>query len=337
MNIAPGPSVSTALLVLASLPSPASAQILEAVGSRAIGMGGAFVAVANDSSATWWNPAGLPAGPFFDAAVGGAANDLDDRLPARRERAIWFTVATPPFGVSYYHLRIRDIGQPRTIGADATSREDRRVAVPERSVSAHQVGGTLVHTIVSGLHVGTTLKYVRANGSSGDVPGQDSFIVSDWFDAAEEVGLGEAHNGFDLDIGALAVRGPIRFGGVVRNLLETELGMVEIPRQARVGAAFDASEVSTRTLLVAVDADVVAYPTVSGDRRVVAAGAEGWMFERRLGLRGGARFNTAVAEEQAFAVGASVRVMSRMYVDGHVVFGGTGDEHGWGIAVRASF
>ena len=300
-------------------------------------MGGAFVAVANDSSATWWNPAGLAAGPFFDAALGGAANDLDDSLPARRERTVWFALATPPFGLSYYHLRMRDIGQPRTIGAEVTGREDGRVAVPDWSFTAHQVGGTLVHTVVSGLHVGTTLKYVRAKGSSGELTGQDALTVSDWFTAAEEVGEEEAHNGFDLDLGALAVRGPFRFGGVVRNLLETELGVVEIPRQARVGASFDASEVSTRALLLAVDADVVAYPTLSGDRRVVAAGAEGWMFERRLGLRAGARFNTAGAEEQAFTAGASMRVVSRMFVDGHVVFGGADDEHGWGIAVRASF
>ena len=36
---------------------PASAQIVESVGHRALGMGGAFVAVADDSTATWWNPA----------------------------------------------------------------------------------------------------------------------------------------------------------------------------------------------------------------------------------------------------------------------------------------
>jgi hypothetical protein len=300
-------------------------------------MGGAFVAVADDSSATWWNPAGLAAGPFFDAAFGGAAGNLDDSLPARRERALWFALTTPPFGLSYYHLRTRSIGQPRTIGAEGTGREDRRVAVPDWSLTAHQVGGTLVHSIVSGVHVGTTLKYVRATASSGELTGPDAMTASDWFDAAGEVGAGEAHNGFDLDLGVLAVRGPFRFGGVVRNLLETEVGMAEIPRQARVGVAFDASEVSTRRLLIAVDADVVSYPTFAGDRRVVAAGAEGWLFERRLGVRGGARFNTTGAEEQAYTAGASVRVVSRLFVDGHVVFGGTDDEHGWGIAVRTSF
>ena len=38
-------------------------------------MGGAFVAVADDSTATWWNPAGQAAGAFFDVTLGWA----DDR------------------------------------------------------------------------------------------------------------------------------------------------------------------------------------------------------------------------------------------------------------------
>ena len=47
-----------------------SASFLEiGVGSRAVGMGGAFVATANDASAMYWNPAGLGrinrAGIFF--------------------------------------------------------------------------------------------------------------------------------------------------------------------------------------------------------------------------------------------------------------------------------
>jgi hypothetical protein len=64
------------LALLCVLPTlfavPARAQIVESVGSRALGMGGAFVAVASDSSATWWNPAGLAAGQFVDLAIGRA-------------------------------------------------------------------------------------------------------------------------------------------------------------------------------------------------------------------------------------------------------------------------
>jgi len=34
------------------------------VGARAVGMGGAFVAVADDATAPWWNPAGLVYLPY---------------------------------------------------------------------------------------------------------------------------------------------------------------------------------------------------------------------------------------------------------------------------------
>ena len=82
------------------LPERASAQIVEAVGSRALGMGGAFVAVANDSSATWWNPGALAAGPFIDSAVGIATTDSSRSLPAERNEVGSFALVTPPFGFS---------------------------------------------------------------------------------------------------------------------------------------------------------------------------------------------------------------------------------------------
>jgi hypothetical protein len=59
-------------VVLLAIAVPASAQIVESVGGRALGMGGAFVAVASDSSATWWNPGALAAGPFVDMSIGKA-------------------------------------------------------------------------------------------------------------------------------------------------------------------------------------------------------------------------------------------------------------------------
>ena len=125
--------------------APASAQIVESVGNRALGMGGAFVAVADDSTATWWNPAGHAAGPFFDVTLGWATTDIEnDQPPERHDEAAWVAVATPPFGFSYYHLRIAETGQFRTIAADAAGREDRRAAVPDWSLSASQLGATLV-------------------------------------------------------------------------------------------------------------------------------------------------------------------------------------------------
>jgi len=66
-------------------PTLASAQIIETVGERALGMGGAFVAVADDSSGTWWNPAALATGPFVDLSAAWAAPN--SATAGRRSRA----------------------------------------------------------------------------------------------------------------------------------------------------------------------------------------------------------------------------------------------------------
>src|SRR5436305_1233799 len=80
---------------------PASAQIFESVGIRAQGMGGAFVAVADDSTATWWNPAGLASGAFFSGIV--------ERRVARdpsEEATLGASFSVPSLGVSYYRIRL---------------------------------------------------------------------------------------------------------------------------------------------------------------------------------------------------------------------------------------
>ena len=330
-----------ALAVLLGIAHPASAQLFESAGSRAQGMGGAFVAVANDSSATWWNPAGLGDGPFLDFAITRTTTEVTEELPALRERVPAFALGTPPIGLSYYRLRITDIQPIDPTGPGSGNREDRRAGVPVRSLAGSQLGVTLPQTLVTGVHVGTTLKWVRGTLRVTEVPVADasSLSPSELLDLGEELEGGDGENHFDLDVGVLATAGPVRLGLSARNLLESEFaeGAFVLSRQVRVGAAFDAARLPGTPLTVAVDADIVSYAAGSGDRRVVAIGAEQWLLARRLGIRGGARFNTAGAEDRAATVGVSVALRAGFFVDGHVLRGGASDERGWGVASRVSF
>jgi hypothetical protein len=172
-----------------------------------------------------------------------------------------------------------------------------------------QFGATILHTLMTGVHAGATVKYVH----------------------------GEGDRAVDLDLGVLAVAGALRVGGLVRNVREPRLGGVGLPRQVRIGAAFDGEAVGMLPLMVALDADVRAYDAGGGERRVIAIGAERWVLARRLGIRGGGRFNTAGAQDRAVTAGASVAMRAGLYVDGHVVQGGETGEHGWGVAARVSF
>src|SRR4029453_12586360 len=86
---------SFALSVLVSIwPASAAAQTFGGIGVRAEGMGGAFVAVADDASAVYWNPAGIATGATFDA-----------QISTGRESTLFVGAALPVLGGSYYRTR----------------------------------------------------------------------------------------------------------------------------------------------------------------------------------------------------------------------------------------
>jgi hypothetical protein len=334
-------------LLLVTNVTAAPAQVVETVGSRALGMGGAFVGVASDSSATWWNPGGLAAGPYVDVALARATTESKGDLPARRDTVTWFALGTPPFGFSYYRLRLTDItpfvpgdGDPSdpTV-TESGSREDRRAGVPVRSLEATQLGATLVQTLIPGIHAGATLKYVRGTLRAGR---EDSLLpAGTLLDRGDELDGGDADGAFGMDVGVLGVGGPLRAGLLVRNAVESELenaaGVVRLERQFRIGVAYDAEAMGGPPLVVALDVDASRLTTATGDRRNVAIGVEQWLWQRRLGVRGGARFNTVGANERAATGGVSVAVRAGLFLDAHVVGGGNEDDRGWGVAARVSF
>jgi hypothetical protein len=101
-------------------------------------MGGAFVAVADDASAVYWNPAGLASGAFFSLVLDRnqlvhlADAPTDDDTPA----GLLFAVAMPALGFSY----------SRTVS-------DR--------LSSQQFGVTVVQSLRDGVAVGATVAAVH--------------------------------------------------------------------------------------------------------------------------------------------------------------------------------
>ncbi len=300
--------------------SLATAQVFEAVGTRALGMAGAFVAVSDDASAAYWNPAGLAAGAFFSLVVDQAVlKSLPGGPGSRGESAdlagTFAGLSTNTFAASYYRLRINEIAPSTGTAASAMS----------SSIVTHNVAVTTARVVTRSVSVGSTVRYVRASygaGQRADVPAR------------------RGQNKVDVDVGIKVGGERVQAGLVARNLLKPSLkgldgSSLQMARQVRAGLSVKA----TRGLRVAGDVDLNRLQTVSGDRRHVALGAEQWLADW-LAVRGGTRVNLAAHTGTGRAVGAlgiSLALTAGVYLDGHMTRGRGSRERGWSLAGRVGF
>ncbi len=330
-SVAPGPPpprrarwrVAAALLVAGLSPALAGGQVFETVGTRALGMGGAFVAVADDASANYWNPAGL--GTLFFSAV--AEGQRIQRRPgpetgalqASNDLSVLTSLATPSFGLSYYRLRSWQVapldGSAELLGAMTTQ----------------HLGATFVQPISPGLAVATVVKVVRGTFGAGLSDGVAP--IDGLLDQAATLDT-RTTNRFDLDIGIMAGSGPVRVGVVARNMREPEFAAsdeltVVLKRHVRAGVALRPRE----SLLVALDADLSTIETFDGPRRMVAVGVEQRF--ARFAVRAGGRYDFERDNPAPVgAVGFSLEVTSGFWLDGQATRSRNDEERGWGVSAR---
>jgi hypothetical protein len=291
------------IAVACALARPVSAQIYETVGIRAQGMAGAFVAVADDSTATWWNPAGLATGAYFSGVVEHRSGDgISD------EGTLGVSLMVPSLGLSYYRLRVGAVPLAAPTASATGDRPDQGISFP--SLVINQLGVTTGQSLGRYLVVASTAKLVIADQLRADV-----------------------------DLGAMMKVGSIRLGISAKNLVAPDLTadgfVVEHDRQVRVGAAYAPGAGGGISLIAAADADLTTTATVAGEVRHVAGGAE--VRAGRLGLRGGASFNTIAKVRPSFSAGASIAVKPGIFLDAHVTRGDDDVMKAWGFALRVTF
>ena len=293
---------------LATCPSPASAQVFESLGVRALGMGGAFVAVADDATANYWNPAGLATGPFLSALVDfqttATRTDRGRDSSGMDGSALIVSLATPALGLAYYDLRSRQVAvDGRDGGGMEPAREDQQSGdVTLGSLVTRHASLTVVQLLVPGVAVGTAVKLVR--GTAALELADATAVRTDLRDAAAEL-EGKASHAFDLDIGVMAALQRFRVGLVVRNLRAPEFAtptgaQLVLTRQVRAGVAV----LPTERSVLAVDVDVTQADTAVGGRRNVAVGVEQWLWQG-FGVRAGLRVSLRGEAWPSGAVGAS--------------------------------
>lgn len=301
----------------------AEAQTFEGPGTRAQGMG-AFVAVADDASAVYWNPAGLASGAYFSLVLDRTDSETDAHSGSAGSRSSWLLALTmPAVGLSYYRLR-STVVSPSDAGPTVPSHVE--------SLVTHHAGATLVQSLTDRVAVGATVKLVRGLASEGDVAGDAESLLDDW-DL-----MGVATNRFDLDVGVMASTDFVRAGLTLRNLTrpgfrtpsDTEL---HLDRQARAGVSL----LLTRRWTAAADLDLTRNRGPFGDVRALAVGAEGRLTQRAM-VRTGLQVNTAGSDRMPTAsLGGTYAVFGALLVDAHFRTGSDHGFRGWGIAGRVVF
>jgi hypothetical protein len=296
-------SISAVSLCAFLLVSPfrASAQTFETIGIRAQGMGGAFVAVADDASATWWNPAGLATGAYFSSIVEyDRAHDVDG------SRAEGVAFAFPALGLSYYRLPISQMRPTGSTEEGAASRQDEGVLSVFGASVGQSVGGHFV--------LASTLKLLRAEG-----------------DTHADIDVGAIANFSGLRLG-LSVKNVSRpsFGAGVDRL--------DLGRQVRAGVALvGRGRGGVADLALALDADLTTTPTIAGDERHLGGGVEVWLAQHRVGIRGGLATNTIGDSRNSASAGVSLAVRSGTYLDAQATGGSDPARKGWGLDLRVAF
>ncbi|HEX6163278.1 MAG TPA: conjugal transfer protein TraF [Vicinamibacterales bacterium] len=284
------------------------------VGTRASGMAGAFVAVADDATAVYWNPAGVATGSFVSVVIDAGPFKMGlpnpQALETHKDTSAVVALSATAIGLAYYRQGIygKRAAEPVVTGPESREEVGRSV----HAMTTNSFGVSLVQSLSEHVVIGATPKLVRGAGR---------------FAA-------------DVDAGVMAWANRFRFGLVARNLTSPEFdgdaGAIELGRELRAGGAWGSGWTGISRVIVSADADLISRAALDGDRRDVAAGVETWWMSQRLGLRGGVRRSTIGDARAAVAAGISAGLKPGMLVEAHVVRG-HGAERSWSVGARMTY
>lgn len=294
---------SCLVVFLAFLAGPAAAAgpgttaapfLLLGYGSRPLGLGEAYVAVADDVSALHYNPAGLafPATPFQGPSPRAYEALYSHSLHLEGISIDQLGFIKRPFGLSVTHLRVPDL-----------ERRTAETADPEGGFGATDLGvGLSYGRVVSGVGVGGTLKLIRQS------IGTDSASTY-----TTDLGLLRRFERHPVSVGA----GVSNLGGSIRFVEES----FPLPLTVRAGAAYGMTKSFPHVLSLQVDLP-------RGSDPVIRIGAE-YLGFGPFSLRAG--YRTFPGQQRDVALGRSLGRTASGLTEFYGMFMGVGFRSSLGV------
>jgi hypothetical protein len=299
-------------------------------GAKAAAMSGAFTAVANDTTAFYWNPAGYAFGPAAHGGVHWGESDMD--------RGDGTTFADEAAGFS---LGVTFMGVGGTFFKESSSLAAGD-SLASRGLETFDLSLSILQSLpLDDLVIAGNIHYLRGEGHE---------LLESLASLAPEERTPEAVRGrvlktegetsstASVDLGALYQPNDwLRLGVMWRRLFEPGFRLpsgeeLVLPRHARAGAAFFLPRETT----LAFDFDLTEQGGVDQTWRELSLGVDKRFFEDALSLRAGLRAEAGGAEgaRPAFSGGAAVRVRFLVLEAAYQGSSGKRDEALWfGITV----
>jgi hypothetical protein len=279
-------------------------------GSKAAAMSGAFTAVANDTTAFYWNPAGYAFGPAAHGGVQWGEADMDRGDGSTfGDEAAGFSLGITFMGVAgTFSKESSSAAAGETLSSHGLETFDLSVSILQSLPIDDLVIAGNIHYLRGEAH--ELLEALPQLSAEERTPKAVRARVLD----AE----GETSSTASVDLGALYQPNDwLRLGLMWRRLFEPGFQLpsgeeIVLPRHARAGAAFFLPHATT----LAFDFDLTSQASqasqgsVDETWREVSLGVDKRFFEDVLALRAGLRAEAGSVQgtRPAFSAGAAVRI-----------------------------
>ncbi len=276
-----------------------AAQFLKiGVGARAVGMGGAFVAVADDATAIYWNPAGISRLEKNEAVIihtNWIADISFDFAGVVIPAGSWGNIGVAVTSLSMPEMKVRTIGEPEGTG--------------ERfSAGDLAIGLTYARDLTDRFSIGFNFKYINQRiwhmGASAFAVDAGTLFDTDFY--GMKIGMSILNFGGEIgysgrDLLVYYDLNPDFFGDNERIIAALHTDKWPLPLMFRVGVVADLLKGRDNRLTLSIDAK---HP--NDNTESVDLGME-YVFREWISIRGGYSSLFLKDSEEGFTLGCGLK------------------------------